>query len=152
MSPLSLPSIMQKKKRIGRGHGRGGGKSGRGQKGQKSRAGYSSKAGFEGGQTPLYMRFPKNRGSKQINPSQTVKPTVITLGVLRTFEAGSIIGPGQLNKRGYLKTKKDRIKLIGTGALEAKYTLRVHAATPGAKKAVEEAGGTVEIIASVPVG
>src|SRR3989344_824929 len=147
MEPLSLPSIVRRKKRIGRGHGKGGGKSGRGQKGQKSRAGYSSKAGFEGGQTPLYMRFPKNRGSKQINPSQTVKPIAITLQILRTFEAGSIVGPGQLNKRGYLKNKQDRVKLIGTGALEGKYTVRVHAATSGAKKAVESAGGVIEIIA-----
>lgn len=93
------------------------------------------------------MRFPKNRGSKQINPSQIGKPIAITLQILRTFEAGSIVGPGQLNKRGYLKNKHSRIKLIGTGALEGKYTVRVHAATSGAKKAVESAGGAVEIIA-----
>ncbi len=147
MNTLPLPSIVRRKKRLGRGHGKGGGKSGRGQKGQKSRAGYSSKAGFEGGQTPIYMRLPKNRGSKQINPSQIVKPVVITLQVLRAFDAGSIVGPGQLNKRGYLTNKRDRIKLVGTGALDGKYTVRVHAATPGAKKAVEDAGGTVEIIA-----
>lgn len=146
METLSLPSIVRRKKRIGRGHGKGGGKSGRGQKGQKSRAGYSSKAGFEGGQTPIYMRFPKNRGSKQINPSQIVKYEVVTLQMLRGFEKGSIIGPGQLNKRGYLKNKKGRIKLIGTGSLEGKYTVRVHAATAGATQAVETAGGAVEII------
>lgn len=146
MSIFQLPSIVQKKKRIGRGHGRNGGKSGRGQKGQKSRAGYSSKSGFEGGQTPLYMRFPKNRGSKQINPSQIVKPVAITLGVLRSFEKDSIVGPGQLFKRGYLLTKHDTIKLIGSGSLETSYTVRVHAATPSAIAAVEKAGGKVEII------
>jgi large subunit ribosomal protein L15 len=146
MSLFQLPSITKKKKRIGRGHARNGGKSGRGQKGQKSRAGYSSKSGFEGGQTPLYMRFPKTRGSKQINPSQIVKPIAITLNVLRAFDAGSIVGPGQLFKRGYLINKLDSVKLIGNGTLEASYTVRVHAITAGAKNAVEKAGGKVEII------
>ncbi|OGY36008.1 MAG: 50S ribosomal protein L15 [Candidatus Andersenbacteria bacterium RIFCSPHIGHO2_12_FULL_45_11b] len=146
MSIFQLPSITKKKNRLGRGHGRNGGKSGRGQKGQKSRAGYSAKKGFEGGQTPLYMRFPKGRGVKQITPSQIKKPAVITLGVLRGFEAGSIVGPGQLHKRGYVQKKTDRVKLIGAGALEGAYTVRVHACTPGAKAAVEKSGGKVELI------
>lgn len=146
MSLFQLPTIVQKKKRIGRGHARNGGKSGRGQKGQKSRAGYSSKSGFEGGQTPLYMRFPKIRGSKQINPSQIVKPTAITLNVLRAFEKNSIVGPGQLFKRGYLSTRNGAIKLVGTGLLEHPYTVRVHAATASATAAVEKAGGRVELI------
>lgn len=147
MSTFRLPAITKKKNRLGRGHARNGGKSGRGQKGQKSRAGYSSKTGFEGGQTPIYMRFPKNRGSKQIRPSQIVKPTVITLGVLRTFDSGSIVGPGQLKKRGYMNSRFDTLKLIGVGTLESPYTVRVHFATPGAKDAVEKAGGKLEIIA-----
>ncbi|MEK7499117.1 MAG: 50S ribosomal protein L15 [Patescibacteria group bacterium] len=146
MSLFQLPAITKKKNRLGRGHGRNGGKSGRGQKGQKSRAGYSSKAGFEGGQTPIYMRFPKNRGSKQINKSQVVKPIAITLGILRTFEKGSIVGPGQLKKRGYMGSRIDTLKLIGAGKLEHAYTVRVHGATKGAISAVEKAGGKVEII------
>jgi large subunit ribosomal protein L15 len=146
MSVFQLPAITKKKNRLGRGHARNGGKSGRGQKGQKSRAGYSSKAGFEGGQTPIYMRFPKNRGSKQINPSQVVKPVTITLNVLRTFEKGSIVGPGQLKKRGYLHHRIDTVKLIGAGSLEHAYTVRVHGVTAGAKAAVEKAGGKVELI------
>lgn len=145
--PIQLPAITKKKNRLGRGHARNGGKSGRGQKGQKSRAGYSSKTGFEGGQTPIYMRFPKNRGSKQINPSQIVKPTVITLNVLRTFESGSIVGPGQLNKRGYLSKRLNAIKLIGVGKLDNPYTVRVHSVTKGAQEAVEKAGGKIELIA-----
>ena len=149
MSLFQLPKVTAKKKSLGRGHARNGGKSGRGQKGQKSRAGYSSKAGFEGGQTPIYMRFPKNRGSKQINPSQIVKPIAITLGVLRAFEAGSIVGPGQLKKRGYLASHIDTVKLIGTGKLEGAYTVRVHGVTAGARKAVETAGGKIELIAAI---
>lgn len=148
MSIFQLPSIVKKKNRLGRGHGRNGGKSGRGQKGQKSRAGYSAKKGFEGGQTPIYMRFPKGRGVKQINPSQIVKPVAISLAQLRSFEDGSIVGPGQLFKKGYMKSRKDRIKLIGRGEIDAKYTVRVHACTPGAKESVEKSGGKVELIVS----
>lgn len=146
MSVFQLPKIVRKKISIGRGHGRNGGKSGRGQKGAKSRAGYFAKKGFEGGQTPLYMRFPKGRGMKQINPSQIRKPVSITLSVLRAFEEGSIVGPGQLRKRGYLNKKSDTVKLIGTGELTGKYTVRVHACTPGAREAVEKSGGKVELI------
>ncbi|HSX24365.1 MAG TPA: 50S ribosomal protein L15 [Candidatus Andersenbacteria bacterium] len=146
MPIFHVPAITKKKNRLGRGHGRNGGKSGRGQKGQKSRAGYSSKTGFEGGQTPLYMRFPKGRGVKQINPSQVKKPVVITLGVLRAFEDGSIVGPGQLHARGYVQKKTERVKLIGSGKLEGKYTVRVHACTPGAQAAVEKSGGKIELI------
>ncbi|MEO6077757.1 MAG: 50S ribosomal protein L15 [Candidatus Andersenbacteria bacterium] len=146
MSLFTLPAITQKKNRLGRGHGRNGGKSGRGQKGQKSRAGYSAKKGFEGGQTPIYMRFPKGRGVKQTSPSQVVKPVAITLGTLRGFEDGSIVGPGQLHKRGYLPKRTSELKLIGSGELQGKYTVRVHVCTENARAAVEKAGGKIELI------
>lgn len=141
---IQLPKVATRKRLLGRGHGKGGGKSGRGQKGQKSRAGYSSKAGFEGGQTPLYMRFPKGRGVKQINPSQIVKKVAISLSQLATFSKG-IVGPGQLRKAGLI-TKTDTVKLIGSDKLEVSYTVRVHAATKSAVSSVEKAGGKVEII------
>lgn len=142
-----LPKVTRKKRLLGRGHGKGGGKSGRGQKGQKSRAGYSSKAGFEGGQTPLYMRFPKGRGVKQINPSQIVKMAAVSVATISSFPAGSIVGPGQLRRRGHITSTKQAVKLIGTSSIEGSYTVRVHAATEGAKAAIEKAGGKVEIIA-----
>lgn len=141
---IQLPKVTTRKRLLGRGHGKGGGKSGRGQKGQKSRAGYSSKAGFEGGQTPIYMRFPKGRGTKQINPSQIVKSVAISISQLASFPKG-IVGPGQLRKAGFI-TKTDTVKLIGSSALEASYTVRVHAATKSAISSVEKAGGKVEII------
>lgn len=146
MSPFQLPKVTRKKRLLGRGHAKGGGKSGRGQKGQKSRAGYSSKAGFEGGQTPLYMRFPKGRGVKQINPSQIIKPVAITVTTISSFKAGNIVGPGQLRKAGYLTSKKDTVKLIGSNNIDGAYTVRVHTATKGAKAAIEKAGGILEII------
>lgn len=146
MSLFQLPKVARRKRLLGRGHGKGGGKSGRGQKGQKSRAGYSSKTGFEGGQTPIYMRFPKGRGVKQINPSQIIKPIAITFRTISSFKAGSIVGPGQLRKAGYLHSKKDMVKLIAGGKIEAAYTVRVHSATKTAKASIEKAGGTLEII------
>ncbi len=142
----TLVKIVRRKKRIGRGIGSRGAKSGRGQKGQKSRAGYSSKLGFEGGQTPLYMRLPKGRGSKQKFPSQITKLQAITISDLRRFPAGSIIGPGQLAKTGLVTPPNRRVKLIGTGGVAKKMTVRVHAVTPGAQAAVEKSGGKVEII------
>lgn len=146
MSLHTLVKIVRRRKRIGRGIGSRGAKSGRGQKGQKSRAGYTSKSGFEGGQTPLYMRLPKGRGSKQKFPSQVTKPQAISVGKLRRFPAGSIVGPGQLVKAGLLVNTPGTIKLIGNSPLHAKLTVRVHAITPGARAAVEEPGGKVELI------
>lgn len=145
--PIQLPKIVRRKKRLGRGIGGRGAKSGAGQKGQKSRAGYSSKAGFEGGQTPLYMRLPKGRGSKQKFPSQVVKPVAIPVSSLNTFEEGSIVGPGKLRKAGFLKKRTDTVKLIGNTPVAHKLTVRAHMATSGAQKAIEKAGGKVEIIA-----
>lgn len=142
---IQLPNIIQKRKRIGRGIGRSGAKSGRGQKGQKSRAGYSRKAGFEGGQTPLYMRLPKTRGSKQWPASQVKKPFALTVERLEHFADGDVIGPGLLRRVGWTR-RSEKIKLIGASKLSKKVTVRVHAATPGATAAVEAAGGKVELI------
>lgn len=142
----ALPKIVRKGKRLGRGHGKRGGKSGRGQKGQKSRAGYSRKAGFEGGQTPLYMRLPKGRGTKQRFRSQVKKPVAITLVTLEQFAAGSIVGPGVLRSAGLLSKRVQTWKLIGNAGLTKKMTVRAHKVSAGAKLAVEKVGGKVEII------
>ncbi|MBI1833702.1 MAG: 50S ribosomal protein L15 [Candidatus Andersenbacteria bacterium] len=143
---LSLPKISRRKKRIGRGIGARGAKSGRGQKGQKSRAGYTRKFGHEGGQTPLYMRLPKGRGTKQWPASLRVKSLALEVSRLPHVAQDGIVGPGSLRKAGVLKRKTHRIKLIGSDKVAAKYTVRVHAASPAAVKAVEDAGGKVEII------
>lgn len=140
-----LPKLGRKRKTIGRGIGSRGAKSGRGMKGQKSRAGYSRKAGFEGGQTPLYMRFPKGRGTKQKFPSQVKRPTVISLSLLNRFAAGAIVGPGVLRKAGFLPDGAAQVKLI-RGKLQKKLTVRVHKISAGAQKTIEELGGKVEII------
>lgn len=141
-----LPKIVRKKKRVGRGWGSRGAKSGRGQKGQKSRAGYTRKAGFEGGQTPLYMRLPKGRGAKQNFPSQVVKPTAITVKTLNRFEGGSIVGPGVLRTAGLLSRRNETWKLIGNDKITKKFTVRANAVSKGAREAIEKAGGKVELM------
>ena len=142
---ITLPKIITKRKRVGRGTAGGGAKSGRGMKGQHSRAGYSSKAGFECGQTPLYMRLPKGRGTKQKSRSQVQKPASITLLQLKNVAVGSIVGPGLLRKMGLI-TSRDTVKVIGNEKLENKLTVRAHKFSAGAKKAIEDAGGKVEVI------
>lgn len=135
---MKLVRITRDKRRRGRGIGRGGAKSGRGMKGQKSRAGYHRKAGFEGGQTPLYMRLPKGRGTKQKFPSQIIPATEVTTAKLNQFAAHTIVGLSQFPGQ--------RLKLIGATPVKRKLTVRVHAATKAARAAVEAAGGKVELI------
>lgn len=147
MSLHTLPKLVRTKKRVGRGIGSRGAKSGRGQKGQKSRAGAHSKAGFEGGQTPLYMRLPKKRGSKQKFRSQVIKPIVVNIKNLARFKAG-IVGPSQFVESGLITRRDQAVKLIGNYPVTTKLTVRVHAVTPRAKEQVEAGGGTVELIHS----
>lgn len=143
---LKIKKILKKKKRVGRGIGSHGAKSGKGMKGQKSRAGYSRRAGFEGGQTPLYQRLPKKRGAKQYFRSRVVKPVAVSVNSLSQFKEGSIVGPGALRKSGFVKECWQKVKLIGKGKLDKKLTVRVHQVTEGARRGVEEAGGKIEII------
>jgi large subunit ribosomal protein L15 len=115
-------------------------------KGQKSRAGSFSKAGFEGGQTPLYMRLPKGRGAKQRFAPQVTKPDAISVRHLSVFESGTIVGLGQLKEKQLISWRTKTVKIIGGGSLERKLTVRTHAVTAQARVAIEEAGGKVEII------
>jgi len=142
---MHLPALVRGKRRRGRGLAGGGKKSGRGMKGQRSRAGSIRRAGFEGGQTPLYQRLPKGRGTKQRFASQVQHPVAITLRQLGRFEDGSIVGPGKLKAAGLLKHSEE-VKLIGNNTLDRKLTVRVHAVSVKARAAVEKAGGKVEII------
>ncbi|MEX2055075.1 MAG: 50S ribosomal protein L15 [Candidatus Andersenbacteria bacterium] len=146
MALHTLPKLVRRKKRVGRGIGSRGAKSGRGQKGQKSRAGYSRKAGFEGGQTPLYMRLPKARGSKQKFPSQVVKAETVNLADLRKFTSGTIVGPGQLHKAKLIRSRGGQVKIIGNVAIDRKLTVRTNFVSPQARTNIEAAGGKVEII------
>ncbi len=128
--------------RRGRGHGSGNGKTaGKGHKGQLARSGHK-KPGFEGGQMPLYRRLPKKgfkcRSSKDI--------VAINVDVLNRFEDGAEVTPEILLESGAISKYGDGVKILGNGDLTRKLSVKVNAVSETAKKKIEEAGGSVEVI------
>jgi large subunit ribosomal protein L15 len=134
-----------KKRRVGRGHGSGYGKTaGRGHKGAQSRSGFSFKRGFEGGQMPLHRRVPK-RGFT--NPFR-VEYVVINLDTLvEVFDAGSEVTPELLRERGLVREKRAMIKILGRGDVTKKLTVRAHKFSGTAAQKIADAGGVAEVIA-----
>ena len=129
--------------RVGRGSSSGNGKtSGRGHKGQKARSGGGVRLGFEGGQTPLFRRLPK-RGFTNINRKEYA---VINLEILNRFEDGTEVTPALLVETGIVKDEKSGIKVLGNGSVEKKLTVKANKFSEAAQKAIEAAGGTVEVI------
>ena len=134
----------KKPKRVGRGVGSGHGKTAcRGSKGQNSRSGRGTKAGFEGGQMPLQRRLPK-RGFHSPFKKEFA---IIHVGDLNRFPKESVVEPDLLLQSGLLK-KEGPIKLLGDGELQHPLTIRVHQASKAALKKVESASGRVEVIGS----
>ena len=132
------------RKRVGRGPGSGIGKtSGRGENGQKSRSGYSRKAGFEGGQLPLYRRLPK-RGFT--NARFKVEYATINLSDLNKFEDGAVVTPELLKEMGLLKNQLDGVKVLGNGKLTKKLTVKANKFSNVAKEQIESLGGKAEVI------
>jgi large subunit ribosomal protein L15 len=131
------------RKRVGRGPGSGLGKTaGRGEKGQKSRSGYSHKLGFEGGQMPLHRRVPK-RGFNNRNRKEF---TVVNLARLEGFEAGTIVTPELLLEKGVVSALRDGIKILGVGKLTKALTVRAHRFSATAQEQIAAAGGKAEPI------
>ena len=130
-----------KKKRVGRGPGSGLGKTaGRGHKGQKSRSGYSSKIGFEGGQMPLQRRLPK-RGFTNIFKKKWLE---IGLGKLQeNFNAGDEITPAILHARGLIKKAKHDLVILGSGEVSKALNISAHRFTKSAREKIEQAGGNI---------
>jgi large subunit ribosomal protein L15 len=132
-------------RRAGRGISAGRGKTaGRGTKGQGARKS-SIKAGFAGGQTPLYMQLPKLRGFK----SKRIAMTNIYTGQLDSLKAVNIDNEVLFNA-GLISSAHSRVKLIFKGEIKNKKIIKVQAASAGAIAVVEAAGGTVEIILRTP--
>ena len=130
------------RKRVGRGVGSGLGKtSGRGHKGQKARSGGGVRRGFEGGQTPLYRRLPK-RGFKNIFAKNYTEVTLTMLNKATTEE----VTAESLIKDGIISKANDGIVILGTGKLDKKLTVKATRFTASAAKAIETAGGKVEVI------
>ena len=133
-----------KKKRVGRGPGSGLGKTaGRGNKGQKSRSGYSGKVGFEGGQMPLQRRLPKH-GFTNIFRKQWIEVTLSTLE--DRFDVGDEITPETMHERGVIAKGKRDVVVLGTGELTKSLTVSAHRFTKGAREKIERAGGTANVI------
>jgi large subunit ribosomal protein L15 len=137
-----------KKKRVGRGPGSGLGKTaGRGNKGQKSRSGYSAKIGFEGGQMPLHRRLPK-RGFTNIFKKEWIE---VSLGALdQHFNAGDEVTPEMLHERGIIKKAKRDVVVLGTGEISKALKVAAHRFTKSAREKIENAGGAITIITGGP--
>jgi large subunit ribosomal protein L15 len=152
LSSLSPAQPRKARKRVGRGLGSGKGRfSGRGIKGQKSRAGsHRMRAGFEGGQMPLAMRLPKLRGSTSrdampVGPFRTYSQPV-NLRDLDRFEAGEEVTPESLKAKGLIRSVRRDVKLLGIGELTKKLSITVHAASATAREKVEASGGTLTLL------
>ena len=132
----------RRKVRVGRGIGSKLGKtSGAGNKGQKSRRGYSRRRGFEGGQMPLHRRIPK-RGFN--NPFAT-SFAVINLEELNVFPAGETVTPELLRAHGFVRTQQ-QVKVLGDGELKTKLAVHAHAFSASAKDKIAKAGGSFEVL------
>ncbi len=137
-----------KKKRVGRGSGSGLGKTAaRGEKGQKSRSGYSRKIGFEGGQMPLHRRLPK-RGFTNIFKKRWLEVSIAALE--QHFRADEEVTPELLHERGIIKKAKHDVVVLGNGELSKALRISAHRFTRSAREKIEKAGGAaVEIGKSV---
>ena len=128
--------------RRGRGHGSGNCKTaGKGHKGQKARSG-APRAGFEGGQMPLYRRIPK-RGFKNRN---TVEIVAINVSALEAFDNGAVVDVDALIEKGIVKNPRDGVKILGNGELTKKLSVKVNAYSASAKEKIEALGGTAEVM------
>jgi len=131
------------RKRLGRGVGSGAGKtSGKGTKGQNSRAGGGVRPGFEGGQMPLHRRLPK-RGFTNIFKKEFAE---INIRDLSRFESGSLVDEPALIRSGLVNGRRDGIKLLGHGEIAYPLSIKVNKISNSARKKIETAGGSVEVI------
>jgi large subunit ribosomal protein L15 len=149
LSNLKPASPRKDRKRVGRGMGSGKGRySGRGVKGQKARSGsHKMRAGFEGGQMPIYMRLGKQRGpyskdAMPIGPHRTFMAGV-NVRDLERFDAGAEVTPQALAEAGLIRNARVEVKILGHGDLTKKLTVSAHAFSASAKEKIEGAGGSV---------
>lgn len=137
------PGSKRSRKRVGRGLGSGHGRfSGKGQKGQKSRSGPGIHPYFEGGQLPLHRRLPGKRGFTNIFKTEY---SVVNVGRLNVFEAGSAVGLDELTKAGLVSSSSKPVKILGTGELDRALTVKADRFSGTAREKIMAAGGTVEV-------
>ena len=136
------PGSKKRRKRVGRGDGSGHGTySGRGCKGQKSRSGYKMIRGFEGGQLPLIRRLPRKRGFTNIFRKEY---SIVNVGKLSMFEAGSEVTPERLVVAGVVKSLRYPIKILAEGDINHPLVVKANRFSAAAKAKIEAAGGEVE--------
>ena len=137
------PGSTRPNKRLGRGPGSGHGKTaGRGHKGKGARSGGNVKPGYEGGQMPLQRRLPK-RGFRPISRTEY---SVVNLGRLAAFAAGSTVGADELRAQGLVR-RRGPIKILGEGTLDRALTVNAQAFSEKARAAIEAAGGQAVVVA-----
>jgi large subunit ribosomal protein L15 len=149
LSNLKPASSRKARKRVGRGMGSGKGRyAGRGIKGQKARSGsHKMRAGFEGGQMPIYMRLGKQRGpyskdAMPIGPHRTILAAV-NVRDLERFDAGAEVTPQLLAEAGLIRNTRTEVKILGQGDLSKKLVVTAHAFSATAREKIEGAGGSV---------
>jgi large subunit ribosomal protein L15 len=148
LSNLQPAQKRRARKRVGRGLGSGKGRySGRGIKGQKSRAGsHTMRPGFEGGQMPLYMRLPKQRGpyskdAMPMGPHRTATVAVNLRDLERVFDDGAEVTLELMVEKGLLKNTRTDVKVLGDGELTKKLSVTAHSFSASAREKIEGAGG-----------
>ena len=130
------------KKRLGRGEGNGHGKTScRGHKGAGARSGYSLRAGFEGGQMPLYRKLPQ-RGFNRARFQSTI--AIVNVGDLEILPSDKV-NLESLSSAGLIRANSKSVKLLGTGDITKSFEVEVNFASASAVKKIEAAGGSVKI-------
>jgi len=149
LSNLKPAQKRRARKRVGRGLGSGKGRySGRGIKGQKSRAGsHTMRPGFEGGQMPIYMRLPKQRGpyskdAMPMGPHRTSTVPVNLRDLERVFDEGAEATLEAMIEKGLIKNTRTDVKVLGQGELTKKLAVTAHSFSATAREKIEAAGGT----------
>jgi large subunit ribosomal protein L15 len=156
LSNLKPAQARKDRKRVGRGLGSGKGRySTRGLKGQKARSGSNKmRAGFEGGQMPIYMRLGKLRGpySKDAMPMgpHRTRTVAVNVGDLERFDAGTEITPESLASAGLIRNTRYDLKILGEGELTKKLTVSAHNFSKTAREKIEKAGGTITWLRGEP--
>jgi large subunit ribosomal protein L15 len=147
------PGSRKPRKRVGRGHGSGTGKtSGRGHKGAGARSGSKTRPGFEGGQMPIHMRMRKLRGphmkkSMPFEMFRTHTQAVNVQDLERRFAAGDEVTLAALQAKGLGTRKGIPVKILAKGAISKPLTVHAHGFSAAAREAIEAAGGTCQTIA-----
>lgn len=138
------PGSKKRRRRLGRGISAGQGAScGFGMRGQNSRSGTGTRAGFEGGQTPLYRRIPKLKHFPLVNPRRY---SIINVSKLANLSPNTVVNLEFLLEQGILTSKNGPLKILGNGELSIPLQVQASAFTSGAKAKIEAAGGTCQIL------